>query len=235
MVGDLRQRDLEFGEALRIALAMFQERIGIIIGGTLFYTFVPLVVFIPAGITFMANAAAFTSPDKMDPGKMIPIFVTFGACAIVYMMVYYALRIGWTSICLKITKSEPAPFSEFFSNFGYLLNFVGVHILMGMVIGAGILLFIIPGIFLGIRLCFAPYLVLDQNMGPIEAMKASWGMVEGYAMKVFFAGLAYLVVSLVTNFIPFIGSIAQILALSYFDLILCTLYRSRKGDLVSER
>ena len=50
---------------------------------------------------------------------------------------------------------------------------------------ASILLFLIPAFFVIPRLLFAPYLVIDKNMGGVDAVQASWNMSKGHIGKVY--------------------------------------------------
>jgi uncharacterized membrane protein len=234
MSGDLSKRDWDFGDLLGVVLAMFQERIGVMIGGIFFISLVPAVCFVPAGIMFAMsgfNAGAIEG-NPAEMAKLIPAFIAGGVCLIVYLLLYNFLRCGWLSILLKISGGQPAPFSEFFSNANYFMNVLLTTVLMGIVCGVGTIFLIIPGIFLGIKLCWAPFIVVDQNMGPIDAMKASWDMTEGYSVKVLMAGAAYFVINMISSFIPLLGFVAQFLALAFFELTLVALYRAKKGDLV---
>ncbi len=235
MINQPNNREYEFGELLSMVLAMFQQRIGIIIGGILFSDFVPMLALIPAGVVagFTCAGINWNEPSAADFPRMIPMLITGFVCIIVTILASVALKIGWVSICLKITKNEPAPFSEFFSNFSYFMNFLATGFLMYLIIGAGMLLLVVPGVFLAIKLAFAPYLVIDQNMGPIEALKGSWEMSEGYSLKIFLAGVAYLVINAVVSFIPLVNIVGPLLVSGLFYLIITTLYRAKKGDLVA--
>jgi hypothetical protein len=55
----------------------------------------------------------------------------------------------------------------------YVLPFIGLGILVGLAIGIGFLLIIIPGLIALRAFYLAPYYLVDQNMGPIQAMKQS--------------------------------------------------------------
>ena len=48
---------------------------------------------------------------------------------------------------------------------------------------------IVPGIYFACRLAFVPYLVIDEKMEAMEALKASWAMTKGHGWTVFFMGL----------------------------------------------
>ena len=99
---------------------------------------------------------------------------------------------------------------------------------------SGMCFLIIPGIFLAVKFCFAPYLVIDQKMGAMEALSESWGMVTGCAWKILLAYLCFAVANLLVSFIPIIGFVGQLFAMAYIDLLITTLYRDKKGDLVAE-
>ncbi|MEK7080048.1 MAG: DUF975 family protein, partial [Patescibacteria group bacterium] len=67
------------------------------------------------------------------------------------------------------------------------------------------ILLIVPGIFLSVCFVFAPYLVVDKGLGPIEALKASWSMTKGHRWNLFFLGLAAIGLSIVGFVFLFVG------------------------------
>ena len=60
------------------------------------------------------------------------------------------------------------------------VRYLGLSLLLLIILGIGFVLLIIPGIILSIMFQFAPYLVIDKGMGPIEALKESARMTSGY-------------------------------------------------------
>ncbi|MEB3231143.1 MAG: hypothetical protein VKJ64_09045 [Leptolyngbyaceae bacterium] len=54
-----------------------------------------------------------------------------------------------------------------------LLNFILVSILVGLIVFLGFLLLIIPGIILALKYSMVWQLVVDQGLGPLEAMEKS--------------------------------------------------------------
>ena len=52
-------------------------------------------------------------------------------------------------------------------------------LLYSIAFGIGIFLFIIPGIILGLSLVMGPYLVITEDLGPIDALKRSHNLVWG--------------------------------------------------------
>jgi hypothetical protein len=68
-------------------------------------------------------------------------------------------------------------------------------VLMGLAVGTGLLLFIVPGIYIAVRLFFVPQsVVIDGARGP-DALRASWNLTKDRWWRVFFAvGIANLAV-----------------------------------------
>ncbi|HUD10896.1 MAG TPA: YciC family protein [Candidatus Saccharimonadia bacterium] len=66
----------------------------------------------------------------------------------------------------------------------FSLKLLVLDILVGLSIGLGLLLLIVPGLIVLARLSFAPYFMVDQNMGIMQSYKASWKASKGHAMKV---------------------------------------------------
>lgn len=60
------------------------------------------------------------------------------------------------------------------------LKFLAARLLIGAAVVVGILLLIIPGVIFGLMFMFAPYLVIDKGLGPIEAMKQSKLITSGH-------------------------------------------------------
>lgn len=229
--GDMRNREL--GELLGIALAMFQENIGIILGGTAITMILPALIMVPVGIGIAVMGGSAGSGSDVDIAKMLPLFAIGGVGLLVTVVVYILAKIGFTCILLKISKGERPAFSEFTSNMGYFGNLLGASILIGIVVTAGLICLVIPAIFLGCKLIFTPLLILDKNMGPIEAMKESWRLSEGQFWKIFLSAVAYTVINVIVGLIPFVGLVGQFLTYPYYELLICAIYRSRTGDLAA--
>jgi len=53
----------------------------------------------------------------------------------------------------------------------------------------GLILFIIPGIYLGIRFQFFNCFIVDQKTGVIESLRRSWQITQGNTWNLFLFGL----------------------------------------------
>ena len=72
------------------------------------------------------------------------------------------------------------------------LNILAVSILTSLAITFGLLLFIIPGIIIGLGLSMASLIVIDSDLGPIDAIKKSWKIMTGYKGNYFIFLLSFL-------------------------------------------
>ncbi len=59
------------------------------------------------------------------------------------------------------------------------------HLLFTMMVMMGLLLFVIPGIYLGVRHCFYAHIILDRRVGPFRAFGISSEMTNGYKFDLF--------------------------------------------------
>jgi hypothetical protein len=91
-------------------------------------------------------------------------------------------------------------------------------VLVGLISVASILLFIIPAFFVIPRLSFALYYVVDKQLGPIEAIKASWENTRGNVGKIygiFGASLVFAILCLLIIGIYFIFMYQAAMAVLY--------------------
>lgn len=98
--------------------------------------------------------------------------------------------------CLMITD-EPAGnirFLDAFSGIDYrnLLRFVLVSFLFGLIVSIGLIVFILPGIYLAYKYYFVPYIVIDKPEISIrDAFKRSGELTSGIKIDLFVLELSF--------------------------------------------
>lgn len=92
---------------------------------------------------------------------------------------------GYIAILLKHAREEKYVFDDLF-----LVDRRWVYFAFGMLIKAvlillGLVCFIVPGVYLAVRWMFSELYIIDDGMRPLEALKASSALTEGYRWKLF--------------------------------------------------
>ena len=108
--------------------------------------------------------------------------------------------IGVIVICLKIVDGKKAEVADIYKHYNLLLNYFLGSLLYGIVVLAGIILLVVPGIIWGIKYQYTTYLIVDKNMSPLDAFKKSGKITQGHKLKLFYLGLAFAGITLVGVF-----------------------------------
>ena len=65
-------------------------------------------------------------------------------------------------------------------------------ILVGIIVGIGFVLLIVPGIILALGLAPYIYVAIDTDLDTIEVLKKTWNMMKGHKMDYFIFGLSFI-------------------------------------------
>lgn len=169
------------------------------------------VIGIPSGATVWAEGAAVAA-------GILVFFALFYGFLIIGPVDY-----GVSFAHLKAARGDKLEITDMFAGFRNYWNAVFANLLVGVIIFIGFILLIIPGIIFACKLAFTPYLVVDQKMDVIEAIKVSWSMTRGHAWKVFFIGLLAIPIVIVGLVLFIIGIIPAIM---WIRLTLASLYHA---------
>ncbi len=119
------------------------------------------------------------------PGEFLLFFIVSGAIQAVAGFTYVGslvvagpLAVGWFIVAHKVDHDLDFTFSNFFDGFRKTWPLILSSLLVGLSVLAGIILLIIPGIFIGVALMFAAYPVYFNNMDVVEAMKVSYRFIK---------------------------------------------------------
>ncbi len=95
-------------------------------------------------------------------------------------------------------------------------------IVSGLVLVASFIALIIPFFIVAPRIALSPYFLIDKNMGPIEALKASWAITQGHAGKVW--GIIGANIAFALLILTLIGIPVAIYLLFMYSAALAVLY-----------
>ncbi len=181
--------------------------------------FLPVSVFviITMLISMAPNIITMSDPES-------PMLSLISAVVSIILGVFVQIII-YKSGLLFIDKGAIS-IGEITPEFSKFVNLLLGSLLYGLIVFGGLILLIIPGIIFALKYGFYGYLIVDQNLGPLEAIKKSGEITKGSKFDLFifallsgviiFAGL----VAFIIGIIPAAGIIYVAWASIYRKLIL---------------
>lgn len=98
------------------------------------------------------------------------------------------LSLGMIRCMLRIVDHQPVEFNLIFSGGDVFAVFLLGSLLYSLVVFIGMLVFIIPGIYLSLKYSCVHYLIADKGCGVAEAFKISGRITSGYKRHLFALG-----------------------------------------------
>jgi uncharacterized membrane protein len=122
--------------------------------------------------------------------------IVYVLITIVAWAVQLLINIGTIKIILDILDKGTAKVSTFFSFANLLGKFILGSLLYLLIVLGGFILLVIPGIIWGIKYSFFTYLIVDKNLGPMEAIKKSGEITAGKKGKLFGLFLLFMLINI---------------------------------------
>jgi uncharacterized membrane protein len=120
-------------------------------------------------------------------GKETVLGMLIGLASFVVALI---VQLGLVRMYLDLAEGTEDKLGTLFSQRHVFWNYLGAAILYGLMVAFGLVLFIIPGLYLALKYQFFSYLIVDKNLGAMEALKKSAVMTEGVKWKLFLFSLA---------------------------------------------
>ena len=108
----------------------------------------------------------------------------------------WPLEYGIAYTFLRAARGKTLKVKDMFESFRNYWNAVFGSLLTLMIVGLGMAFLIIPGIIFACKLAFVPYLVVEEKMDVIDAVKKSWALTSGYAFRIFLMGVLAIFIAL---------------------------------------
>jgi uncharacterized membrane protein len=188
----LPQMGFSSSSALRFGWETFKKRPWFFIGAT------AILAAASIGVEALTRAIDNTLSGAQDEPTLLGFIVNFALGAIIGMggTAFYLAAYDKPDTVELSSLWHPRPFWKY----------VGTSILLGLAVGVGLLLLIVPGVILALMFMFSTFLVIDRELGPIEAMKESNRITRGHKWNL-------LVLLLMLILINLLGALALIVGL----------------------
>ena len=122
---------------------------------------------------------------------------TTGLFSFIYsLLVLVPVGYGTSWVFLKAVRGDSFRVQDIFFAYQQFGNVLLANILVCLIVIAGFIMLIVPGIIFACRLAFVPYLVMDERMEAAEAIRKSWEMTRGYSWTIFLTGFTSIFVFL---------------------------------------
>ena len=103
--------------------------------------------------------------------------------SLVSWVISMLVQIGSIKIVLELYDKKTLKLSNLYNQHRILLRYLGATILYMVMVIAGFICLIIPGIYLAIKFQFYSFLIVDKNMGVMDSLKKRSAMTEGVKWK----------------------------------------------------
>jgi uncharacterized membrane protein len=125
------------------------------------------------------------------------VFDTFGPLylgikgmgSIVSLVVSSFVIAGIMNFSLKVARGAPYAFGDLFSGAPFFVSVLVANLIVGLGVILGTAMLIVPGVILALGLSMTIPIVIDRNLGPIEALTESWKVTDGHKMNLFILAL----------------------------------------------
>lgn len=121
--------------------------------------------------------------------------------AIILDLLSIFIGMGYIKSLLLIERGEKVEFREIFRHARYFWRYLIVSILYGLLVGLGLILLIVPGIYFALKYSFAPILVLDKDTKIMEAFSQSGMLTVGVKWKL----LGFYIVAALVSLLGFLA------------------------------
>ncbi len=157
-----------------------------------------LVGLISGGVSAILSAM-FPSPVTsdmlqvyMETGKMPEVSSTSQLVSTIANILLMPLTIGVIGYVLKFSRGEKPEIKDIFGFYKNFLPIFVVTLLVGIFVGAGMILLVIPGIIVALMLSMCNYLLADGRTDMWQIIKDSASMMKGHKWEYFVFGLSFI-------------------------------------------
>jgi uncharacterized membrane protein len=177
------------------------------------------------GYTLMATLVAeFVEPSFVG---LLSGLVQFTS-SFVNLCVSSYIAGGMMSFALKVARGQPVAFGDVFAGGQYFGRMFVAALCGSIAVLLGSILCLVPGVIVGLGISQYAFVVVDQGIGGVDALKKSWEMTNGHKMNLFVYALLAIGVVIAGYIACLIG--ALLVSVPVLTIGAAYIYLSIKGE-----
>lgn len=114
-------------------------------------------------------------------------------------------NLGYLKNLFQTLDGIEPQFSAYGQQSRKIITYIATSVLLSVIVILGMVLFIIPGIYLALRLQFASAFIVEEDAGIMESLKQSWKITEGQTMQLFLLMLVMIGIVLIGLIVFVVG------------------------------
>ncbi len=220
--------ELDIGDALRRGWALVSGSKGGIWLGLLSTVIISQVIQTAGGVILGAAGLGLDPAQMGDDPDVTGIVGAFSGAMAVGLLSNFVcapITLGTYMFAIRRTAGdETVTATSVFDYFAHIVPIFLLGLLQGLLIGVGLLLFILPGVYLAVAYIFAMPLMVDRGLGVWEALEVSRQVISKVWFSMFFfvlaCGLIILLgaITLGIGWIWLIPLVSMATAVIYYDV-----------------
>lgn len=168
----MKERSIDLVQLFSFSYQQYTKYASFVIGAMLAF----FVLAVMPQIYFMLNA-----PQNPTTTSQVT--------SLVLTLVQVFLSLGFTKIMLLLVQDKYVEVADMFNNFNIFLSYFVASFLYGIAVFLGILLLVIPGLFIAIRFQFYPFFIIEEGVSSFTALQKSYKLSQNLTLELFLLGI----------------------------------------------
>lgn len=148
-----------------------------------------------AVLLIVLGVFSFISNRFSKSAKDLPILIVI-ITNLVFLFLNVMIQIGIIKISLKLADNQKGEIVDFFSSNHLFFKFLFASIVYGLIVLAGFILLIIPGVIWSVQFGFFNYLIIAKGLGVSASLKKSSEITRGIKGKLLIFYLLLFIINL---------------------------------------
>lgn len=166
----MNEEKFTIGDALTTGWEAFKDNVG--------YVFLFLVILFGVELVFSV------------PFGFSRNYIGIGIGNVLGFIVGIFVSIATIKFTIRLVRERGVDLNDLYTGYPRFLNMLLGSILYGLIVLGGLILLIVPGIIWGLKYQFFGYLIVEQDIDAVEAIKKSGRMTKGELGHLFLYALA---------------------------------------------